>query len=176
MKMLASAGLLGLSVLAMAPLRADHIPGHDPCGPHFPVPIPGPGGFHGGATFVTLIGPVEGTLINGTTIRVHYVSDGATPASELELVIVVPVDSGYREWVVTGKELGFVDGPGTFTGTLRTDRFNGEVWQIPTFPHSLIDLTIQAVGGGVEGRAFFIRSFIAFDVTPPPDCASTSAL
>lgn len=176
MKMLASVALVGISVFAIASARADHIPGHDPCGPRFPVPLPGPLGFHGGATFVTAIGPVEGTLINRTTLRVEYVSDGATPASELELAITVPVDSGYREWVVTGEELGFGDGPGTFTGVLRTNRFNGEVWQLPTFPHSLIDLTIQAVHGGVEGRAFFVHSFIAFDVIPPPDCASAATL
>lgn len=148
----------------------NHIPGHEECDPTFPMPIPGPDFFTGGVLFVTLIGPVEDTVITNTTFSITYTSDGATPASDLQLAVSAMVDGGFAEVIVTGADLGFGSGPGTFTGTFQTDALNGVVFQaIP--PSSIVELMIDAVGGGgIQGIGFFTDSFITFDVIPAPPC------
>ncbi len=161
-------------VLAAIPTTtlADHIPGHDNCDPVFPAPLPGEEFFNGGVLFVTLIGPVEDDIITNTTFDITYVSDGATPASEIQLHGTVQVNEGYASFIVTGEDLGFGSGPGTFKGTFSTDTLNGLVW--PSFffpPYSIVDLQIDAVNGGIQGYAYFVDSFINFDVIPAPPCA-----
>jgi hypothetical protein len=165
--------LLVLCLLAAGPgaILADHIPGHDACDPTFPAPIPGQNDFSGGGVilFVTLIGPEEDTVITGTTFDVTYVSDGTTPASELELVVSVQLDSGEAEVSVLGSDLGFGSGPGTFVGTLQTSALNGVV--APGIPAAVVRLEItRSDGGPIEGTAYFEDSFIVFDVIPPPPC------
>ncbi len=155
---------------------ADHIPGHDPLDPTFPVPLPGPQFFNGGVLFGTFIGPVEGTQILNTTYDITYVSDGTTPAANLLIEMSVMVNNDVVELVVTGADLGFGSGAGTFDGTFQTNAFNGTVWQPAIFPHSIIDLNIGATTGGIEGSGFFQNSFIVFDVIPVPEPASIMLL
>ncbi len=98
-------------------------------------------------------------------------SDGATPASEIQLHGTVQVDNDFAEFTVTGEDLGFGSGPGTFKGTFSTDALNGVVWPSPLFPpHSIVDLQIDAINGGIEGYGYFVDSFINFDVIPAPPC------
>ena len=81
---------MGLALLGPSTSSwADHIPGHDPCAPVFPCPLPGEQFFNGGIMFVTLIGPVGDSIITSTTFDITWVSDGATPASDL-LIVCVP--------------------------------------------------------------------------------------
>ncbi|MEE8154220.1 MAG: hypothetical protein V3T53_04585 [Phycisphaerales bacterium] len=150
---------------------ADHIDGHDNCDPVFPVPIPGEEHFTGGVLFVTLIGPVEDDIITNTTFDITYVSDGATPASEIQLHGTVQVDKDLAEFIVTGADLGFGSGSGTFKGTFSTDALNGVAWPGFLPPYSIVDLQIDAVNGGIQGYAYFVDSFINFDVIPAPPCA-----
>ena len=176
MKKLASMLTVTFAGLALAAIPtttlADHIDGHDNCDPVFPAPLPGEEHFTGGVLFVTLIGPVEDDIITNTTFDITYVSDGATPASEIQLHGTVQVDNGYAPFFVTGKDLGFGSGPGIFKGTYSTDALNGLVWPSPLFPpHSIVDLQIDAVNGGIQGYAYFVDSFINFDVNPAPPCA-----
>ena len=135
----------GLAIASTAAL-ADHIRGHENCDPDFPAPLPGQKFFNGGVLFATLIGPVGDSVITNTTFDITYVSDGATPASDLFLeIIVIVVDGEPREFCLTGADLGFGSGPGTFQGTLRTEDLNGLV--SPSFlfpPNSIIDLFIDA--------------------------------
>ena len=165
--------IAGLALAAVPTTTlADHIAGHDNCDPVFPTPIPGEEHFTGGVLFVTAIGPVEGDIITNTTFDITYVSDGATPASEIQLHGTVQVDEGFAEFIVTGKDLGFGKGAGTFKGTYSTDALNGLVW--PSFffpPYSIVDLQIDATTGGIQGYAYFVDSFINFDVIPAPPCA-----
>ncbi len=115
--------------------------------------------------------PVEDSVITNTTFDITYVSDGATPASDLFMEITVQVDDKFRDFCLSGADLGFGSGPGTFEGTLETEDLNGVVW--PGFfpPNSIVELVVDVVGGGaVQGTAFFVDSFITFDVIPPPDC------
>lgn len=154
---------------------ADHIGIHEPCDPIFPCPLPGEEFFTGGAMWVSLIGPVEDSVITNTTFNITWVSDGATPASTLELHGTVQVDQTFIDFTVTGADLGFGSGPGTFKGSFSTDALNGVVW--PHFlvaPNSIVDLQVDVVGGGgIQGYAYFAAdSFINFDVIDVPGCKS----
>ena len=99
----------GLAFAGIQPTAyADHIDGHDDCDPTFPMPIPGQEFFTGGVLFVSLIGPVGESVITNTTFDITYVSDGATPASQLLIYIEVAVDDGARQLgVVFAWHLGF---------------------------------------------------------------------
>lgn len=159
----ASALLLGLVAVTL-PLQADHIPGHSNDDPIFPVPIPGEDIFNGGIIFVTAIGPLEGSEIFSTEFDITYVSDGATPASDMLIVVGFPTTTEYVELHVTGADLGFGDGPGTFTGTLTTDALNGITVGSFFPPYSIVNLDIGAVNGQIDGVGYFEDSFINFDV------------
>lgn len=150
--------------------KADHINGHDNCDPTFPMPIPGQEFFNGGVLFVSLIGPVGGSLITNTTFDITYVSDGATPASEIQLHGTFHVDGQAVGFIVTGKDLGFTDGAGTFKGTYSTDVVNGVADEGFFPPYSVVDLQIDSVNGGINGTAYFVDSFITCDVVPAPPC------
>ncbi len=164
--MVLTVALAAVAIVGGAPEAvSDHIPGHDDSDPVFPVPIPGPEFFTGGILFVTAIGPDEGTVITGTTFDITYVSDGATPASDILIHVGVQLESGEVSTFITGADLGFTSGPGTFKGTYSTDVLNGVVVGV-IGRQSIVDLEIGAVDGGIEGTGFFDDSFINFDVIP----------
>ena len=164
--------ITALALLAMpSATRADHIPNHDNCDDTFPMPIPGQEFFNGGVLFVNLIGPVEDHIITNTTFDITYVSDGATPASDIQLHGFITVDGGTSDFVVTGADLGFGSGPGTFKGTYQTDALNGVA--DPSFffpPYAWVDLQIDAINGGINSSGYFVDSFITCDVIPAPPC------
>lgn len=153
---------VGVLLAASTFANADHVPGHDDCDPTFPVPLPDQQTYSGGIIFLTAIGPFAETQILETVINVKYISDGATPAEELLFNISVPVDGKQRELVLTGAELGFGEGPGTFRGRLATHFFDGQVWLNSPGPSSIVEIGIGAVNGGVEGTAYFVNSSITF--------------
>lgn len=163
----------GLALL-VGPLdtQAEHIPMHEDCDPTFPMPLPGlPDCCGGGAIlFVTLIGPIEDYVITNTTFDITYVTDGATPASDIQLHGTLSLQGGDGSFFVTGADLGFGSGPGTFKGTFETDVLNGIA--LPGFfpPYSILNLQIDAVGGGIQGSAHFVDSAIICDVIPAPPC------
>ncbi|MHC5027085.1 MAG: hypothetical protein ACYTGR_10045 [Planctomycetota bacterium] len=162
--MLAAAALLvGTAALA------DHIPGHNDGDPTFPMPIPGQDTYTGGIMFVTLIGPDAGVVTYDTLFEVTFVSDGATPASDLHLTVGTFRDGVYKEVVVNGSDLGFGSGPGTFTGTLTTDALNGEA-EGGLFPFSTVNLEVGAINGQIDGVGYFVDSFITFDVAGENPC------
>jgi hypothetical protein len=85
----AAIGLLaGAMITGNHMALADHLPGHNDSDPSFPIPIPGQSDFNGRGSiiFVTLIWPPGGTTIFDTNLDITYVSDGATPASDLVIV------------------------------------------------------------------------------------------
>ncbi len=166
---------LNLGVTAFA----GHINEHHDSDNIFPIPIPGQAFFTGGAMKVLALGPVEGSIITNTTFDVTYVSDGRIAASDLEIFLSVQVDNAFSELTVTGADLGFGSGEGTFTGSLTTDALNGMVWQCPDCPHSMLDLTITALSERASEGSFFIDSLITLDLAPPkavPEPASLSLL
>jgi hypothetical protein len=172
-----SAIALTISLAAVLPVRADHIPGHDDADPVFPVPIPGQEDFSGGAAWVSAIGPFGGSEIFNARFDITYVSDGATPASNMLLNVGLLIEDGvggavYVETVVTGADLGFGSGPGTFHGTWETADLNGiAVENFLVAPYSLIDVIIDSTDGGIAGTGYFEDSFIYFDlVDDQPAC------
>jgi hypothetical protein len=163
--------------LAASPILGDHIPGHDNADPVFPAPIPGQADFNGGGAilFATLIGPPNGTTIYDTNLDITYVSDGVTPASDLVIVISMNIDGQSHELDITGADLGFGGGSGTFEGTLQTDLFNGVIsGGLP--PNSTINLQIGSTTGGVNGTAYFVDSFIYLTVQKPGPVPALSAI
>lgn len=169
------------SCLGASPALADHIHGHHDNDPLHPVPIPGEDFFTGGAMFVTAIGPVGGREILNTRFDITFISDGATPASELFLIVGLVVEDQfngrtYVEAEVTGADLGFGSGPGTFHGTWATSAFNGFAVEGFFPPYSIVDLTIGATSGGIDGYAYFEDSFVYFDLNEVPAPATLSCL
>jgi hypothetical protein len=110
---------LAIVILNDGGVLADHIPGHDNSDPIFPVPIPGQSDFSGGGSilFVSLIGPNDGANIYDTNLDITYVSDGITQASDIILVASMIVDGVSQELDISGADLGFGSGAGTFVGT-----------------------------------------------------------
>jgi hypothetical protein len=165
-----------LAASLAAPALADHINDHDPCDPVFPAPLPGQEHFSGGAAWVSAIGPIGGSEVTNARFDITYVSDGETPASEMLLNVGMWVDtkseSIYVETIVTGADLGFGSGAGTFHGTFETTVLNGvAVEHFLVAPNSLIDVIIDASGGGgIQGTAYFVDSAILFDVIPAGPC------
>jgi len=176
------AAILATAALAGAPALADHIPGHSDSDPVFPIPIPGEEFFSGGALWVTAIGPRGGSEILNARFDITYVSDGATPASNIlfNVGLWVEDDLGeevYAETIVTGADLGFGSGPGTFRGTWETDDLNGIAIESFFFPpYSLVDMIIQATDGGIEGTGYFIDSYIYLDIIPVPAPGALAAV
>jgi hypothetical protein len=168
------ATITGLALLATSSATlADHIPNHEDCDQTFPMPIPGAEHCCGDGSilWVTMIGPIDDYVIINTTFEITYVSDGATPASDIQLHGTAMVDGGFAEFIVTGADLGFGSGPGTFTGTYETDALNGVADESFFFPpYSIVDLQIDAVTGGIQGSSYFEDSFITCDVVPAPPC------
>ena len=149
-------------------VQADHIPNHDNDDPIFPVPIPGKEFFSGGIMFVTAIGPPGGSEIHNTIFDITYVSDGATPASDLHITVGMWLGEEnpiYVETHVDGTDLGFGSGPGTFEGTFETSALNGIAVESFFFPpYSIVDLSIGAINGQIDGTGYFVDSFINFDL------------
>jgi hypothetical protein len=148
---------------------ADHIPGHNNNDPIFPVPIPGQEFFDGGILFVTALGPFAGSEITNTEFDITFVSDGATPASDLLIFVSYFSEAGPLDFHLTGADLGFGSGPGVFIGSLSTDALNGITVESFFPPYSLINLEIGAVGGQIDGSGYFEDSFINFDVGGVPE-------
>jgi len=148
-------------------VQADHIPNHDNDDPIFPVPIPGQDFFSGGILFVTAIGPPGGSEIFNTSFDITYVSDGATPASDLHITVGMLLGEKnpvYAEVHVDGTDLGFGSGPGTFQGTWETSVLNG-IAVLGFFPpYSIVNISIGAINGQIDGTGYFVDSFINFDL------------
>jgi hypothetical protein len=146
---------------------AEHIPGHNNNDPIFPVPIPGRQVFDGGILFVTALGPFGGSEITDTEFDITFVSDGATPASDMVIYVSYFSAAGFLDFHLTGADLGFGAGPGTFIGSLSTDALNGTTVESFPPPYSQINLEIGAVTGQIDGVAYFEDSFINFYVPEP---------
>jgi len=148
-------------------VQADHIPDHNNDDPIFPVPIPGEEFFNGGILFVTAIGPPGGSEIFNTSFDITYVSDGATPASDLHITVGMVIGEKnpvFVETHVDGTDLGFGSGPGTFKGTFETSAFNGVAVEGFFPPYSIVDISIGSIDGGIQGTGYFVDSFINYDL------------
>ncbi len=176
---------VGLVVSLSSAALANHIPGHSNSDPIFPVPIPGQEFFDGGILFVTAIGPQSGREIVHTSFDITFVSDGATPASNLLVNINMGLFDEFGDFfsvsfALLAPDLPSCSGAATFTGTFETDALNGTT--TPSFfpPYSIVSLQIGAelsdgTAGQIDGSGYFVDSFINFELAPVPAPGSAAA-
>lgn len=108
--------------------------------------------FTGNFIHATMIGPPIGSNIVHATLSLNFQTDGTTPASTVEIEFCVQVDGGGACWVVTGADLGWGSGPGTFTGSISTHELNGVVEGFGGGA-SIVDLFVgTTTGDGVFGQ------------------------
>jgi hypothetical protein len=126
---------------------------HDrPGSTEFVAPLP-TDNYTGKILTATLIGPTNDSHVLHATLAVTWNSHPNMPASDLGLEFTLPTVNGSEHWIVTGADLGFGDGPGTFTATLDSDDLNGIVfWPLP--PNAIIHFDIFNATGtdGVWGQ------------------------
>lgn len=169
---LAAMGLLGAAAgVAEAQIA---LPARDDTS--FTVPFPGKRFFSGNGSLMhlTMIGPKGGARILGTRFDINLYSDGETPAADLRVEIEAMVDGEVRPFVLRGSDLGFGANPGMHRGSLFTGDLDGLVWQPDGFPHSIIEVSIEAADGGpIEGTTFFVGSTMTFTIIPSDATATT---
>ncbi|MFT5051296.1 MAG: hypothetical protein ACI8QZ_002707 [Chlamydiales bacterium] len=163
------AAFVGVAALSNGRASADHIPGHNNGDPVFPVPFPDQNDWSGNGEiiFLTLIGPDGGDTIYNTEVDITYVSDGVTPPEDLIIVAELFVDGVQRQFDMTGAQLGFGSGPGTYQAKFDTDLFNGVVDGGIPGPGSVVNMQIGSTTGAVNGTAYFVDSFLNFTVQQP---------
>ena len=117
---------------------------------------------------LSLRGPYGGSEITNTSFEVTYVTDGVTPASDLEMILSVDLEQGFTSFTFTGADLGFhASGPGTFTGSLSTDALNG-ITAGNILPYAFIEWEIHSVDGFIMGQSHFLDTSFTFDLIPVP--------
>lgn len=139
---------IALLLALVAPVAAAHdAPGSSSFNllvPDFPL--------NGSITFVTLVGPPAGEEVLHTTLHLNYVTGaGGTPASDVLIELLLPVDGVWKEWAFTGADLGWPSATGSFSAELGTDALNGVLWG-GLFSFSTPDLHIGATTGGLTGQ------------------------
>lgn len=162
---------------AAVPARAGIVPAQPRGATTFTFAIPGQEFFDGGFLFVDGFGPEVGTIITNTTVHIMYVSDGATPASDIDIHIALGVNDTFQETVITGADLGFVSGAGTFVGSISTADLNGVASSFFA-PTSALSLQIGSIYDPplIDGSGYFVNSTIVFDVIPVPEPGTIALL
>ena len=144
-----SVALAASAVLLLAPPAIAHGPSETTT---FVSPLP-TFPFTSQITFVSLFPPPVGVSIVHATLDLTWNSDGTFPASDLLLHYEISVDGVIRDLVVTGADLGWGSGPGTYTGSIDTDILNGQTVQGGLFGTKLeLDIATSTGFGGVTGQ------------------------
>jgi hypothetical protein len=154
-----------LAIGAMTgPAAAHDIPGSTP----FTITLPSDV-FTGEVLFITYIGPPVGQGVWHADADFTWISlPGGTPASNISVSVEVAVDGAFQEWTVTGSDLGWTSGPGTFSGQADTDSLNGLVTASGPMGGSIMHVFIaQSNGDGITG-GHFADSTITLTLAPIP--------
>ena len=136
---------------------------HGPTGSTFVAPLPELQ-LNSQLILASLIGPKVGKTIAHTTLDIEWESNGVFPPSELLLEFEIFVNGGtQKSWIVTGSDLGWGAGAGTYFGQLDTDDLNGVAWHFLA-PDAIIDFTVATASGtgGVTGK--LTNSTLTFDL------------
>ena len=117
--------------------------------------------------FITYLGPPQG-YVTKVSLDLTFITDGTFPAEDLAFDVHAPTLPGFPEWFVTGADLGWGQGAGTWTGTIETESLNGEIFN-PGGPFSIWDVTILTASGvgGVTGQFIDSAIVIEYSLTPP---------
>jgi hypothetical protein len=124
--------------------------------------------FTGQIMFITYIGPPAGQNVWHATADFTWISIGGTPASNVLVNFELAVDGITEHWTVTGADLGWGSGPGTYTGSISTDKLNGLLTPNGPGGSTIINVDIgTTTGGGLTGGHFDNSSF-TLEVGPIP--------
>ena len=124
--------------------------------------------FSGQIMFITYIGPPAGQNIWHATANFTWVSTGGTPASNVLVNFELAVNGITEHWTVTGADLGWGSGPGTYSGSISTDRLNGLITPNGPLGGTIIHVDIgTTTGGGLTGGHFDNSSF-TLEIAPVP--------
>jgi hypothetical protein len=159
LSILAAASVLGLGPTASA---------HDlPNSTEFSIFLP-EDQFTGQIMFITYIGPPAGQNVWHATADFTWVSIGGTPASNILVNFELAIDGITEHWTVTGADLGWGSGPGTYTGTIGTDLLNGLLTPNGPGGSTIINVDIgTTTGDGLTGGHFDNSSF-TLELAPVP--------
>ena len=100
------------------------------------------------------LGPVDGT-ITGSTVNLTLQTDGSFDASNLRIQLQAPTGDDFPLLTLTGAELGWTSGAGTFNATVKTDAFNGPILigeLDPKADFSLWLISLSSVSGPLGGQ------------------------
>ena len=136
---------------------------HGPTGSTFVAPLPELQ-LNSQLIFASLIGPKVGETIAHTTLDIQWESNGVFPPSELLLDFRVFVNGGSsKSWTVTGADLGWGAGAGTYFGQLDTDELNGVAWHFIA-PDAIIDSRFSSTAS--RHASSFIAAFTSGQDSP----------
>lgn len=129
------------------------------------------GQFTGEVMFITYLGPPgppNGQNIWHATADFTWVSNGGTPASNILVNFELAVDGVTEHWTVTGADLGWGSGPGTYSSTIGTDMLNGLLTPNGPGGSTIIHVDIgTTTGDGLTGGHFDNSSF-TLELAPVP--------
>jgi hypothetical protein len=132
--------------------------------------------FTGQIMFITYIGPPAGQNIWHATADFTWISNGGTPASNILVNFELAVNGVTEHWTVTGADLGWGSGPGTYTGTIGTDMLNGLLTPNGPGGGTIIHVDIgTTTGDGLTGGHFDNSSF-TLELAPVPAPSALFAL
>lgn len=133
--------------------------------------------FTGQVMFITFIGPPAGQNIWHATADFTWIANGGgTPASNVLVNFELAVNGMTKHWTVTGADLGWGSGPGTYTGSIGTDFLNGLISPNGPGGSSIIHVDIgTTTGGGLSGGHFDNSSF-TLEIAPIPAPSSLAIL
>ena len=124
--------------------------------------------FSGQIMFITYIGPPAGQNVWHATADFTWISTGGTPASNILVNFELAVNGITEHWTVTGADLGWGSGPGTYTGSIGTDRLNGLITANGPLGGTIIHVDIgTTTGDGLSGGHFDNSSF-TLEIAPVP--------
>lgn len=106
----------------------------------------------GEVVLATLIGPPSGSTVVHAELSLNFTTNGAVNAADVQLDFGLSLDGVGKHWLVSGSDLGWGSGSGTFSGTIATDDFFGQIGQGFLPGASVISLDIHATTGGVWGQ------------------------
>jgi hypothetical protein len=125
------------------------------------------GSFAGELTFATMIAPPAGESIWRTDLHIEWTTDGTQSAALFGMHLSAPLDTGTSPtWTVTGADLGWGSAAGTYSAVTSTDLLNGTlVGGLFGFP-PVLNLTLEAAGGGGLYGTIGVQSKLVFHLGP----------
>jgi hypothetical protein len=160
-----------VSVAITAPILAHDLPNST----DFSIFLP-EDQFTGEVMFITYIGPPAGQNLWHVTADFTWVSIGGTPASNILVNFELAVNGMTEHWTVTGADLGWGSGPGTYTGSIGTDTLNGPITPNGIGGSTIINVDIGTTTGGGLSGGHFVDSSFTLELAPVPAPASAYLL